>query len=51
MSRQGSFRIDNEKLGNLDNRELVNLVQHYMAEHDSIRKENKELQVSQWKSL
>ncbi|XP_042219838.1 kinesin-like protein KIF12 isoform X2 [Homarus americanus] len=44
MSRQGSFRIDDEKLENLDNRELIKLVQHYMAEHENVRKENKELQ-------
>nr|XP_045584392.1 kinesin-like protein KIF12 isoform X1 [Procambarus clarkii]XP_045584393.1 kinesin-like protein KIF12 isoform X1 [Procambarus clarkii]XP_045584394.1 kinesin-like protein KIF12 isoform X1 [Procambarus clarkii] len=44
MSRQGSFRIDNEKLENLDNRELIRLVQHYMAEHENVRMENKELQ-------
>ncbi|XP_069941564.1 kinesin-like protein KIF12 isoform X4 [Cherax quadricarinatus] len=44
MSRQGSFRIDDEKLENLDNRELIRLVQHYMAEHENVRMENKELQ-------
>ncbi|XP_071548586.1 chromosome-associated kinesin KIF4-like [Panulirus ornatus] len=44
MSRQGSFVIDNEKLETLDNRELVKLVQRYMAEYDNVRKENKDLQ-------
>ncbi|XP_063883476.1 kinesin-like protein KIF12 isoform X7 [Scylla paramamosain] len=44
MSRQGSFRIDKDKLETLDNQELVKLVQQYMASYSNIRRENKELQ-------
>ncbi|XP_050706745.1 uncharacterized protein LOC126991911 isoform X3 [Eriocheir sinensis] len=44
MSRQGSFRIDKDKLETLDNQELVKLVQQYMAQYSNIRRENKELQ-------
>lgn len=44
-SRRPSFRVDDEKLKSLDVQELVALVKRYMAEHDSVRKENKELQV------
>lgn len=43
-SRQGSFRVDKDKLTTLNNQELINLVQHYMAEHETVRKENKELE-------
>ncbi|XP_045113760.1 kinesin-like protein KIN-8A isoform X3 [Portunus trituberculatus] len=44
ISRQGSFRIDKDKLETLDNQELVKLVQQYMASYSNIRRENKELQ-------
>ena len=46
ISRQGSFRIDKDKLETLDNQELVKLVQQYMASYSNIRRENKELHVS-----
>ncbi|XP_064106219.1 kinesin-like protein KIF3A isoform X4 [Macrobrachium nipponense] len=43
-SRQASFRVDKEKLASLDNAELINLVQQYMIQHESVMRENKELQ-------
>ncbi|XP_068215192.1 kinesin-2b-like isoform X4 [Palaemon carinicauda] len=43
-SRQGSFRVDKDKLASLDNGELINLVQQYMIQHENVMRENKELQ-------
>ena len=43
--RQPSFRLDKDKLEQLEPGELVGLVQHYMDAHDAARKEIKELEV------
>ena len=44
-NRRPSLRVDDEKLKSLNTNELVTLVKKYMVEHDSVKKENKELQV------
>ena len=44
--RQPSFKLDKDKLDNLEPNELVGLVQHYMDQLEGSRKEVKELEVS-----